>query len=469
MNPVLLALSRFTDGIPVATDTDPNGDFDVLNIADLRPAKKHKFNGAGTKYYTVDCGADKTASMLGFRTHNLKTANASVSVEKTASFTLSDAFDDSSFDTTNFGSGVDGVGTVTETTHLALVAPGMLDAAFAWDRNAQPNRIFPWDVKIKLDATPVAARTLYLLSMTQKSSEPEVDDIGQNRVRMYMDDAGDITISYKDTGGILHYWNTGTGLWQLGVVVAFAGSVGTTYVARMINDSTDLTIQLWNSTETVKHVEAVIAIASIQDDGFDDYFSWGDPFVPLPVAGSMNVYLYEHTTVGLSWAEVLAPFTPTSDRAFLKSFTQATSRFWRVKMVTSSVAVYAGVVLLGDPLIFPKPPDAPFDPYQIKTVGWTNTSQLGEPIGSGVRMKTRKVKMKFARLSRSWVMGTFKPLYDSHLSKLKPVLFCWNLDDTYADVLFAWLPKKYSFTAALRVMENVAKFRVDIESVEERV
>lgn len=79
MNPVILADNRFLEGTPSATDTASG--YDVLNIRDLRTFTSWKAASGGTKYLTVDCGADRSADALAFAVHNLGTAGATVSVE----------------------------------------------------------------------------------------------------------------------------------------------------------------------------------------------------------------------------------------------------------------------------------------------------------------------------------------------------------------------------------------------------
>ncbi len=79
MNPIILYDSRFMDGTPTATDTASG--YDILNIKDLRPYTFWKAASAGTKYITIDCGSAKSADALAIISHNLKTANATISVE----------------------------------------------------------------------------------------------------------------------------------------------------------------------------------------------------------------------------------------------------------------------------------------------------------------------------------------------------------------------------------------------------
>lgn len=79
MNPIILADSRFQDGIPVATDEAPG--YSVLNIADLKTYTFWKGATPGVKYLSVDCGASKAADSIGIARHNLGSTGSQLSVE----------------------------------------------------------------------------------------------------------------------------------------------------------------------------------------------------------------------------------------------------------------------------------------------------------------------------------------------------------------------------------------------------
>ena len=467
-NPMMLGPSRFKDGIPVATDTDPDGDYDVLNIADLRPNKKHKFASAGTKYYTVDCGSPKTADALGFRTHNLQTANASVSVETGGmASVVTDDFSDSSFDTANFGSVVAGTGSVVETTLLTTDSWVGASAAIVYDKNTLTSRNELWAVSHHYQVQ-VAGPGAAIIMLYESAAAPSVGStpmlVRTELKACIYQETTDIRFIYRDTSGVLHYWDGSA--WGTVLASAYASALSTNYVAKMYSDGIRLFYELWDSTGTTQYAAASIALSLVQQDGNTDYLIFGDVQSNVPGVRILST-LWDHTLLTFS-TEVLSPFTPANDRAFLKTFPSAESRFWRVKIVTASIAAYAGVVLLGDILEWPKPPDAGYMPTRLKTAGWTNRSKLLEAIGKGKRGRTRKDQLKYGSIVRSWLLGTFLPLYRSYYAD-NPFLYCWNLDDPYADVIFAWIPEGYEFKDALTVMERVDKFVLDLEAREEPV
>jgi len=470
MKPMMLGPSRFNDGIPLATDTETDGDYDVLNIADQKPNKKHKFASAGTRYYTVDCGSAKTADAFGIRTHNLFNANASVSVEKgDRTVEFSDSFNNGSFDTGNFGLLVSGGGTGVETTVFTLDSTIGPKAAAVYDKNPLSARTSWWETAHHYKQVESAAPGAPVIMLYESASIPALGsaqflDRTELRACIYQFQSF-IGFVYRDTGGTCHYWNGSGSAWVTGAPTpACASALDTEYIARLYGDEINMIFELWDSAGTTLLARASIALSSIQQDGDTDYFVFGDMNNSSLDAVKMVSTLWERATVGFSQA--LAPFTPANDLAFLKIFSSASARYWRVKIVSSTVAVYVGAVFLGDRLEWPKPPEGGYAPTHLKNEGWTNRSKLKEALGKGGRGNTRKARMKYKSIDRVWLLGTFLPLYKSYYSK-NCFLFCWNLDDPYADVLFGWVPEGYEFKDPMTVMERVDNFIFDIEGRQE--
>lgn len=233
MKPVILNDNRFDDGTPTATDTDSDSQYDVLNIKDLRTYTHHKFAGSGTKYYTIDCGSAKSADALAIISHNLKTANATVSVE---------------YSSDNFSADVN---------------------------------------------------------------------------------------------------------------VALSG------------------------------------------------------------------------------------FTPSDDKAFLKLFTSQSARYWRIKIVTASIVVWLGVAIVGERFIFERYPVAPFDPQPEKIISKTSISNTGNLLGSVIQYIEIQIEVSFKHLTPSWAANTFRPIWDAHLSQLKPFFWAWELDNHSDEVYFGQITEGF--------------------------
>lgn len=82
MNPVILWNNILTTGSLSAAYTAAG--YDVANIKDLRPYTLWKGTTASPQYITVNCGSARAADAIGICGHNLKTVNATVSVENSS-------------------------------------------------------------------------------------------------------------------------------------------------------------------------------------------------------------------------------------------------------------------------------------------------------------------------------------------------------------------------------------------------
>ena len=98
----ILQLDSVADDNPVVA-TDQDADFPVEWAFDDDTSHWWKAQGAGTADLIIDAGASDDVNALGMGVHNLKTAAATIELLKSSGLALSDAFDDSSFDTANFG------------------------------------------------------------------------------------------------------------------------------------------------------------------------------------------------------------------------------------------------------------------------------------------------------------------------------------------------------------------------------
>ena len=145
--------------------------------------------------------------------------------------------------------------------------------------------------------------------------------------------------------------------------------------------------------------------------------------------------------------EGLAAFTPTSDRAFLKTFTERNKQYWRIKIVTAATAAKIGVLLLGSRLDFPRYPAANFDPSPERLNGIAARSKAGHMIGATLKNISHEIRVEFRSLTPTWFDNTFKPVWDAHLSQLKPFFFSWDNENHPADVRFLTMPEKGMLSA----------------------
>ena len=103
-----------------------------------------------------------------------------------------------------------------------------------------------------------------------------------------------------------------------------------------------------------------------------------------------------------------------------------TDNAFRLAMLNNSVAPEVGVLLWGAKFEFPRYIQGNFDPQGQSIMAEQAISNSGEILGSTIRYREHNINAQFTRLVDTWVRNTFMPLWDSHLSQLKPFLWCWN-------------------------------------------
>jgi hypothetical protein len=279
----ILANSIADNNPVIATSQDP--DFPIEWAFDDETSTFWKGDGAGTADIIIDAGASDTVNAIGMGVHNLKAAAATIELLKSSGLVLSDAFDDSSFDTTNFGSAVGGSGTVTETTELATVSTAFGDAALVYDKNTLKGRAIPYTLKHTFDTTPTSGLNykVLCLGLWQDSSAPAVQTgvaaaDAKLTVMLYGRNVGGsllFYIAYRTSADTFKYW-TGSA-WSDTETSFYTGATGTQYIGKIINDGTGPDVQLWNSADTVEHGSAQPLWASIDDTLDPEYAVWGDP------------------------------------------------------------------------------------------------------------------------------------------------------------------------------------------------
>lgn len=146
------------------------------------------------------------------------------------------------------------------------------------------------------------------------------------------------------------------------------------------------------------------------------------------------------------WTERLAPFAPVSDKALLKTFTIASARYWRVKIVTASVAARIAVIFLGDRFEFPRHISGSYDPYPEEISAVTSRSKTGNLLGSTLDLIMSKISVQFSKMTDSWVINTFNPLWDDYLSRLQPFFWAWDITNHPTEVYYGKVPDDFSLS-----------------------
>ena len=126
-------------------------------------------------------------------------------------------------------------------------------------------------------------------------------------------------------------------------------------------------------------------------------------------------------------------YTPAADSAFIRNFTSASYRYWRIR-ITGSTAPTLTIVALGVGMEFPVRLPYGFDPLARKLYGQTNISEQGLPMGKSVLFEQWVQQLTFQMVENSWLRATFLPAWKAHL-RHNPFIFAFDLTN-YADEIY---------------------------------
>jgi hypothetical protein len=160
-------------------------------------------------------------------------------------------------------------------------------------------------------------------------------------------------------------------------------------------------------------------------------------------AASVSV---ESSANNLDWTERLAAFNPANDRAILKTFTSASARYWRVKIVTADTAAQCAVLMLGTRLTMEKWPSGNFDPAQEKPVSSSRLSQQGHLLGVLIDYVEIEIAARFQRLSPTWIETYFRPAWDNHIHYGRPFFWAWDITNHPSEICYARIADNYSLS-----------------------
>jgi hypothetical protein len=184
---------------------------------------------------------------------------------------------------------------------------------------------------------------------------------------------------------------------------------------------------------------------------------------------SATVSLESSTTGAWGGEEVeqIAGFVPTTDLVIMKTFTSATIRYWRVKIVTAGVAPYLGVCILGARLDFPVYPDSPFTPKTEAINATAEISKGGHLLGVTSRYSPLSFSVNLTWPPMSWVDGDFKTFWENHGRQVKPFFWVPNFT-TWADrTYFVRFPASFSLSAPQSDTTNADNLMLSFEGIAE--
>jgi hypothetical protein len=167
------------------------------------------------------------------------------------------------------------------------------------------------------------------------------------------------------------------------------------------------------------------------------------------------------------WTERLAGFTPTSDKAALKTFVSASARYWRIKIITAAIAAQIAVAVLGAKVQFEYPPETPYHPYSETPAADVERNKNGHILGVSTYNPVLVLQARFGLISRTWLDAYFIPFWQNHARLFKPFFFAWDLDTYPADVFFVSINDDMAFETPFSFLAYVDVISLTMRGVRE--
>lgn len=179
---------------------------------------------------------------------------------------------------------------------------------------------------------------------------------------------------------------------------------------------------------------------------------------------SCAAQIYVESSInGISWTQRHYIAAVSHNRALLSTFSLCSDNYWRVRIVTASIAPYLAVIALGLRLAFPQPPASPFIPYSETTEEENVISKAGQPLGTVVRYHGIEINPEFTNISRAWVDGFYVPFHNSYARLRKYFFWAWDIG-TYPDQVF-YVKDIAKFETPVSVLAYYNKIKMQLKGV----
>lgn len=176
---------------------------------------------------------------------------------------------------------------------------------------------------------------------------------------------------------------------------------------------------------------------------------------------------------GVILTERLAGFTPTNDKAIIKTFNSASDLWWRLKM-DKAIALdsadanpYLAVLMIGQLLQFPNAQQSPLVLRDEKPIMEVTKARKGQHL-STVRSYTElAIDVNIPVPTSTWVDNTFMTFWNNHASLGYPFFFAWDLD-TYPDLIYwAQIEEDFRFQQPFHVGGLVTNIKLKMTAMKE--
>lgn len=176
---------------------------------------------------------------------------------------------------------------------------------------------------------------------------------------------------------------------------------------------------------------------------------------------------------GVDLTERLAGFTPSDDKAILKTFSSASDLWWRLKM-DKAVSLdsaddppYLAVLMIGQLLQFPNAQKAPLVLRDQKPIMEITRARKGQHLATVRSFTELMIDVRIPVPTSSWIDNTFLTFWDNHASQGYPFFFAWDLD-TYPDLIYwAVVEENFRFQQPFHTAGLVTEIRLKMRATKE--
>lgn len=152
--------------------------------------------------------------------------------------------------------------------------------------------------------------------------------------------------------------------------------------------------------------------------------------------------------------ELVHSYAPAADTAFIRNFTSASYRYWRIR-ITGATAPTLTICAIGVGLEMPKALPFGFDPLARKMYGQTNISEQGLPMGKAVLFEQWSQTISFRNVWDAWLRATFLPAWKAHL-RHNPFIFAWDLTNFPGEIYLVESDGDYKSPTSIALRSNLS-------------
>lgn len=120
--------------------------------------------------------------------------------------------------------------------------------------------------------------------------------------------------------------------------------------------------------------------------------------------------------------------SPSDNKIQYKEYSSVSSRYWRIKMLSSSSLPFLGVVYIGERFAFTRFMSSPFAPNPNQMIKTVARSQRGHVIGSSVKYVRERIRLTFKTYPYPDFVTFKSTIWDPGIRK-DPFILVWDPGD----------------------------------------